>query len=53
MRVDLSLCTRCCVVLISDSQFYSNGYSEVILGKAIKEFQLPREEIVVMTKAQI
>lgn len=30
---------------------YSNGYSEVILGKAIKQHNLPRDEIVVMTKA--
>jgi len=29
---------------------YSNGLSEVILGKAIKKFNFPREEIVVMTK---
>jgi len=29
---------------------YSNGLSEIILGKAIKELKLPREEIVVMTK---
>jgi len=29
---------------------YSNGESERILGKAIKQFKLPREEIVVMTK---
>jgi aryl-alcohol dehydrogenase-like predicted oxidoreductase len=29
---------------------YSNGLSEVILGKAIKQHNLPREEIVVMTK---
>jgi len=29
---------------------YSNGASEVILGKAIKQLDLPREEIVVMTK---
>jgi len=29
---------------------YSNGLSEVILGKAIKQHQLPRDEIVVMTK---
>ncbi|KAI0260235.1 Aldo/keto reductase [Gloeopeniophorella convolvens] len=29
---------------------YSNGASEVILGKAIKQLNLPREEIVVMTK---
>ncbi|KAF8223090.1 aryl-alcohol dehydrogenase [Tricholoma matsutake] len=29
---------------------YSNGLSEVILGRAIKQLQLPRQEIVVMTK---
>ncbi|PAV15237.1 Aldo keto reductase [Pyrrhoderma noxium] len=29
---------------------YSNGLSEIILGKAIKKFDLPRDEIVVMTK---
>ena len=29
---------------------YSNGLSETILGKAIKQFNLPRGEIVVMTK---
>ncbi|PFH46661.1 hypothetical protein AMATHDRAFT_69408 [Amanita thiersii Skay4041] len=29
---------------------YSNGVSEVILGKAIKQHNLPRDEIVVMTK---
>ncbi|OSC96859.1 Aldo/keto reductase [Trametes coccinea BRFM310] len=29
---------------------YSNGLSEIILGKAIKQFNLPREELVIMTK---
>ncbi|KAG8700344.1 hypothetical protein FRC08_004758 [Ceratobasidium sp. 394] len=29
---------------------YSNGESERILGKAIKQLNLPRDEIVVMTK---
>ncbi|KAG9100771.1 hypothetical protein FS749_012885 [Ceratobasidium sp. UAMH 11750] len=29
---------------------YSNGLSEVILGKAIKQHKLPRDEIVIMTK---
>ncbi|KAJ6569793.1 aryl-alcohol dehydrogenase [Mycena vulgaris] len=29
---------------------YSNGESEIILGKAIKQFNLPRDEIVIMTK---
>jgi aryl-alcohol dehydrogenase-like predicted oxidoreductase len=32
------------------SNNYSNGLSEVCLGKAIKTLNLPREEIVVMTK---
>jgi aryl-alcohol dehydrogenase-like predicted oxidoreductase len=31
-------------------QIYSNGESERILGKAIKQHNLPRDEIVVMTK---
>lgn len=29
---------------------YSNGESEIVLGKAIKQFNLPRDEIVVLTK---
>ena len=29
---------------------YSNGHSKIILGKAIKQLNLPRDEIVVMTK---
>jgi len=29
---------------------YSNGESEIILGKAIKQLKLPRDELVVMTK---
>ncbi|KAK0194936.1 NADP-dependent oxidoreductase domain-containing protein [Armillaria mellea] len=32
------------------SNVYSNGQSEVVLGKAIKQENLPRDEIVVMTK---
>lgn len=32
------------------SQAYSAGLSETILGKAIKQHNLPRHEIVVMTK---
>jgi hypothetical protein len=34
-------------------QIYSNGLSEVILGKAIKQHNLPRDEIVVMTKVRM
>ena len=33
-------------------QVYSNGLSEIILGKAIKQHDLPRDEIVVMTKVR-
>ncbi|KAG8989525.1 hypothetical protein FRB93_003589 [Tulasnella sp. JGI-2019a] len=32
------------------TDLYSNGLSEVTLGKAIKQHNLPRDEIVVMTK---
>ena len=32
---------------------YSNGESERILGKAIKKYNLPRDEIVVMTKVRL
>ncbi len=31
---------------------YSYGESEIILGKAIKQFNLPRDEIVVLTKVR-
>ena len=31
-------------------QVYSNGESEIILGRAIKKLDLPRDEIVVCTK---
>ncbi|KAJ7466944.1 Aldo/keto reductase [Mycena latifolia] len=34
------------------ANIYSNGMSEVVLGNAIKKLQLPREEIVVMTKVR-
>ncbi|CCO29577.1 Putative aryl-alcohol dehydrogenase C977.14c [Rhizoctonia solani AG-1 IB] len=32
------------------ANMYSNGLSEVIVGKAIKKFNLPRDEIVILTK---
>lgn len=32
------------------ANIYSNGLSEVILGKAIKKLNLPRDELVIMTK---
>jgi aryl-alcohol dehydrogenase-like predicted oxidoreductase len=34
----------------STADVYSNGESERILGKAIKQFGFPREGIVVLTK---
>ncbi|KAI0789323.1 NADP-dependent oxidoreductase domain-containing protein [Abortiporus biennis] len=34
----------------SMNMLYSNGLSEVILGNAIKKLNLPREELVIMTK---
>ncbi|OSX56619.1 hypothetical protein POSPLADRAFT_1068052 [Postia placenta MAD-698-R-SB12] len=34
------------------ANMYSNGGSEEVLGRAIKQLNLPREEIVVMTKPQ-
>ncbi|CCM05335.1 uncharacterized protein FIBRA_07549 [Fibroporia radiculosa] len=37
-------------VIEDQEEVYSNGLSEVMLGKAIKTLNLPREEIVVMTK---
>lgn len=32
------------------TQAYANGLSEVVLGKAIKQHNLPRDEIVILTK---
>ena len=29
---------------------YSNGESETLLGKALKHFKIPREEVVILTK---
>ena len=34
-------------------QVYSNGLSEVFLGRAIKKLDLPREELVIMTKVSL
>ncbi len=35
------------------TQAYSNGLSEIILGNAIKKLELPRDELVIMTKVRI
>ena len=32
---------------------YSNGDSERILGKALKEYKIPRENVVIMTKVKL
>ena len=40
----------CGIQTFDTAPVYSNGLSEVILGKAIKQFNLPREELVIMTK---
>ncbi|KAF3916153.1 hypothetical protein AA313_de0204166 [Arthrobotrys entomopaga] len=29
---------------------YSNGYSEIIIGKAIKKYEIPRHKVVILTK---
>ncbi|KAG9048189.1 hypothetical protein FS837_000535 [Tulasnella sp. UAMH 9824] len=38
------------ITAFDTANWYSNGLLEVILGKAIKKYNLPRDEIVVMTK---
>ncbi|KAI0355232.1 Aldo/keto reductase [Trametes cingulata] len=38
------------ITTFDTANVYSNGLSEVILGNAIKELKLPREELVIMTK---
>jgi predicted oxidoreductase len=32
------------------ADYYSNGHSEILLGKAIKEIGAPRDSFVIMTK---
>ncbi|KAH9890408.1 Aldo/keto reductase [Cubamyces lactineus] len=38
------------ITTFDTANVYSNGLSEIILGKAIKQLNLPREELVIMTK---
>ncbi|EJF61028.1 Aldo/keto reductase [Dichomitus squalens LYAD-421 SS1] len=38
------------VTTFDTSDTYSNGLSEIILGNAVKKLNLPREELVIMTK---
>ncbi|KAL1945506.1 hypothetical protein VTO73DRAFT_2357 [Trametes versicolor] len=38
------------ITTFDTANVYSNGFSEVILGRAIKLLNLPREELVIMTK---
>ena len=37
----------------SSPQVYSHGQSEIILGNAIKKLNLPRDELVILTKVRI
>ncbi|OJT11012.1 Versiconal hemiacetal acetate reductase [Trametes pubescens] len=39
------------ITTFDTANVYSNGLSEVILGNAIKKLNLPREELVILTKA--
>ncbi|KAI0078628.1 Aldo keto reductase [Panus rudis PR-1116 ss-1] len=38
------------ITTFDTANVYSNGLSEILLGKAIKKLNLPREELVIMTK---
>ncbi|KAL1947054.1 hypothetical protein VTO73DRAFT_14015 [Trametes versicolor] len=38
------------ITTFDTANVYSNGQSEIILGKAIKQLNLPRDELVIMTK---
>ncbi|KAI0823790.1 Aldo/keto reductase [Trametes gibbosa] len=38
------------ITTFDTANVYSNGLSETILGRAIKHYKLPREELVIMTK---
>ncbi|KAI0818793.1 aryl-alcohol dehydrogenase [Irpex lacteus] len=38
------------ITTFDTADVYSNGLSEIILGKAIKKLNLPREELVILTK---
>ncbi|KAH9923751.1 Aldo/keto reductase [Epithele typhae] len=38
------------ITTFDTANIYSNGLSETVLGKAIKEYNLPRDELVIMTK---
>jgi len=34
----------------SSANVYSNGESEVLVGKFMKKYQIPREKLVILTK---
>ncbi|RPD55346.1 Aldo/keto reductase [Lentinus tigrinus ALCF2SS1-7] len=38
------------ITTFDTSNVYSNGQSEIIIGKAIKQYNLPRDELVILTK---
>ncbi|KAI0631586.1 oxidoreductase [Trametes polyzona] len=41
------------ITTFDTANVYSNGLSEIILGKAIKQLNLPREELVILTKVYL
>ncbi|KAK6344333.1 hypothetical protein TWF696_007972 [Orbilia brochopaga] len=33
------------------ANIYSNGYSEIVIGKALKKYEIPRHKVIILTKA--
>jgi aryl-alcohol dehydrogenase-like predicted oxidoreductase len=46
----MKLCKEAGVNLFDTAELYGNGHAETLMGRAIKELQFKREEIVVTTK---
>ncbi|KAJ7790460.1 Aldo/keto reductase, partial [Mycena olivaceomarginata] len=51
-QVDSSESYEAEIQTFDTANMYSNGMGEIVLGNTIKKLQLPREEIVVMTKVR-
>lgn len=43
-------CFEAGVNFFDTAEAYSEGHAEVLMGRAIKELNIPREEIVISTK---
>jgi diketogulonate reductase-like aldo/keto reductase len=41
------------ITTFDTANMYSNGLSEVVLGKALKKYNIPREDVVIMSKVFI